>query len=185
MVFTGVMDYRPNIDAAVWFCNEILPIVQAEIPAANFTICGSRPAPAVRRLAKRRGVTVTGWVADARPYLDRAEIFVAPLRMARGVQNKLLEALAMGLPCVASTAAWRGTVGPAAEGILATDNAQEFARNVIHLLRDSDWRAEMARRARAAAEANYRWEVPLSCLDQVIATTVSLLLRQTTSAPAN
>ena len=138
MVFTGVMDYRPNIDAVVWFCNEILPIVQAEIPAANFTICGSRPAPAVRRLAKRRGVTVTGWVADARPYLDRAEIFVAPLRMARGVQNKLLEALAMGLPCVASTAAWRGTVVPAAEGILATDDPQEFARNVIDLLGDSN-----------------------------------------------
>ena len=67
MVFTGVMDYRPNIDAVVWFCNEILPIVQAEIPAANFTICGSRPDPAVRRLAKRRGVTVTGWVAGRAP----------------------------------------------------------------------------------------------------------------------
>jgi glycosyltransferase involved in cell wall biosynthesis len=121
-------------------------------------------------LDKCRGVTVTGWVPDARPYLDRAEIFVAPLRMARGVQNKLLEALAMGLPCVASTAAWRGTVVPAAEGILATDNAQEFARNVIDLLRDSNRRAEMARRARAAAEAKYRWEVQLARLDQVITT---------------
>lgn len=169
MVFTGVMDYRPNIDAAVWFCNEILPIVQAEIPAANFTICGSRPAPAVRRLAKRRGVTVTGWVADARPYLDRAEIFVAPLRMARGVQNKLLEALAMGLPCVASTAACRGTAGPAVEGILATDDPQEFARHLVNLLTDSNGRAVMACRARAAAEANYRWETQLSRLDQVIA----------------
>jgi glycosyltransferase involved in cell wall biosynthesis len=90
--------------------------------------------------------------------------------MARGVQNKLLEALAMGLPCVASTAAWRGTVVPAAEGILATDNSQEFARNVIDLLRDSNRRAEMARRARAAAEAKYRWEVQLARLDQVITT---------------
>ena len=173
MVFTGVMDYRPNIDAVVWFCDEILPIVQTKIPAANFTICGSRPAPAVRRLAKRHGVAVTGWVPDARPYLDRAEIFVAPLRMARGVQNKLLEALAMGLPCVASTAAWRGTVVPAAEGILATDEPQEFARNVIDLLGDSNRRAEMAGRARAAAETNYRWDVQLSRLDQVIATAVS------------
>jgi sugar transferase (PEP-CTERM/EpsH1 system associated) len=173
MVFTGVMDYRPNIDAVVWFCDEILPIVQANIPAANFTICGSRPAPAVRRLAKRRGVRVTGWVADARPYLDRAEIFVAPLRMARGVQNKLLEALAMGLPCVASTAAWSGTVVADGQGILATDEPREFARHVIDLLGDSDGRAEMARRARAAAVANYRWEVQLACLDQVIAAAVS------------
>jgi len=173
MVFTGVMDYRPNIDAVVWFCDEILPIVQANIPVANFTICGSRPAPAVRRLAKRRGVRVTGWVADARPYLDRAEIFVAPLRMARGVQNKLLEALAMGLPCVASTAAWSGTAVADGQGILATDEPREFARHVIDLLGDSDGRAEMARRARAAAVANYRWEVQLACLDQVIAAVVS------------
>ena len=173
MVFTGVMDYRPNIDAVVWFCDEILPIVQANIPVANFTICGSRPAPAVRRLAKRRGVRVTGWVADARPYLDRAEIFVAPLRMARGVQNKLLEALAMGLPCVASTAARSGTAVADGQGILATDEPREFARHVIDLLGDSDGRAEMARRARAAAVANYRWEVQLACLDQVIAAAVS------------
>jgi len=135
MVFTGVMDYRPNIDAVVWFCNEILPMVQTEIPGANFTICGSRPAPVVRRLVKRRGVTVTGWVPDARPYLDRAEVFVAPLRMARGVQNKLLEALAMGLPCVASTAARSGTVVADRQGILATDEPIEFARYVIDLLR--------------------------------------------------
>jgi glycosyltransferase involved in cell wall biosynthesis len=128
---------------------------------------------------------VTGWVADARPYLDRAEIFVAPLRMARGVQNKLLEALAMGLPCVASTAAWSGTVVPAAEGILATDDPLEFARHVVDLLGDSNRRAEMARRARVAAEANYHWGVQLSHLDQVIATVVSHPLRRLASAPAD
>ena len=134
-------------------------------------------------MAKRRGVTVTGWVPDARPYLDRAEVFVAPLRMGRGVQNKLLEALAMGLPCVASTAVWRGTA--VAESILATDDPQEFARDVVGLLRDSYRRAEMARRARTAAEANYRWEVQLSHLDQVIASAVSQPLRRIVSAPAD
>lgn len=173
MVFTGVMDYRPNIDAVVWFCDEILPLVQTEIPGANFTICGSRPAQAVRRLAKRRGVTVTGWVPDARPYLDRAEIFVAPLRMGRGVQNKLLEALAMGLPCVASMAAWCGTVIADGDGMLATDEPMEFARHVTGLLQDRTRRAEMSRKARAAAEANYRWEVQLARLDEVIAAAVS------------
>ena len=104
--------------------------------------------------------------------------------MGRGVQNKLLEALAMGLPCVASTAAWRGTVVPAAEGILATDNAREFARNVIDLLGDSNRRTETAGRARAAAEANYCWDVQLSRLDQVIATAVSHPRRRTEPAPA-
>jgi polysaccharide biosynthesis protein PslH len=169
MVFTGVMDYRPNIDAVVWFCRETLPIVRSEFPQANITICGSRPAPAVRQLAKMPGVTVTGRVPDMRPYLDAAEVFVAPLRMARGVQNKLLEALAMGLPSVASSAAWRGTVIPNGEGILVADQPREIAGHVIRLLRDADWRTDMACRARAAAEANYLWEAQLARLDQVIA----------------
>jgi sugar transferase (PEP-CTERM/EpsH1 system associated) len=169
MVFTGVMDYRPNVDAVLWFCDAILPAIQAEIPEANFIICGSRPAAAVRSLAKRKGVTVTGRVPDTRPYLDRAEVFVAPLRMARGVQNKLLEALAMGLPCVASVTAWKGTVIPGGEGILASDDPREFAEHVIGLLSDGDRRADMALRARAGAEANYRWEAQMARLDRVIA----------------
>ena len=167
------MDYRPNVDAVVWFCNEILPVIQAEIPEANFTICGSRPTPTVLNLAKKRGVAVTGWVPNTRPYLDRAEVFVAPLRMARGVQNKVLEALAMGLPCVTSIAAWSGTLIPEGEGILATDNPREFAQHVVRLLRDASWRAEMGRKARAAAEANYQWETQMSYLDQVITAAVS------------
>jgi polysaccharide biosynthesis protein PslH len=173
IVFTGVMDYRPNVDAVVWFCNEILPIVRAEVANANFTICGSRPVRAVRRLAKLGGVTVTGWVPDTRPYLDRAEVFVAPLRITRGVQNKLLEALAMGLPCVASTAAWSGTAISSGDGIVAADDPRQFAEYIIQLLRDPEWRAEMGRRARAVAEANYRWETQMVRLDQVIAAAVS------------
>ena len=162
------MDYFPNIDAVVWFCDEVLPIVQQQIPNAGLTICGSRPVTAVRRLANRRGVTVTGRVPDTRPYLDGAEVFVAPMRIARGIQNKLLEALAMGLPCVASTAAWSGTVVPSEEGILAADNPKEFAEHVVRLLGDGKFRAAMARKARAAAETNYRWDTQMACLDRVI-----------------
>ena len=169
IVFTGVMDYFPNIDAVVWFCDEVLPIVQQQIPGAGLTICGSRPAAAVRRLAKRRGVTVTGRVPDTRPYMDEAELFIAPMRMARGIQNKLLEALAMGLPCVASQTAARGTVVQDAEGILAADDPEVFAQHVVRLLRDGAFRAAMASKARATAEANYRWEAQLTRLDQVIA----------------
>jgi sugar transferase (PEP-CTERM/EpsH1 system associated) len=172
IVFTGVMDYRPNVDAVIWFCNEILPVIQAAIPDANFTICGSRPVRAVMRLSNLSGVTVTGSVPDTRPYLDRAEVFVAPLRIARGVQNKLLEALAMGLPCVVSTAAWNGTAIPIGEGVVATNDPPQFAANVIDLLRDADWRAEMGRRARALAEADYRWEAQMARLDQIIAAAV-------------
>ena len=170
IVFTGVMDYFPNVDAVLWFCYEILPIVQRHIPEAGLTICGSRPVAAVRRLAKRRGVTVTGRVPDTRPYMDRAEVFVAPLRMARGIQNKLLEALAMGLPCVASSAAATGTAVPDGEGIIAANNREEFAEHIVRLLRDRAFRAEMAEKARAAAELNYRWETQLAKLDWVVAT---------------
>ena len=169
IVFTGVMDYFPNVDAVVWFCDKVLPIVQQQIPEAALTICGSRPTAAVLRLAKRRGVTVTGRVPDTRPYLDGAEVFVAPMRIARGIQNKLLEALAMGLPCVASEAAAVGTVVPDGLGILATDDPEEFALHVVRLLRDGAFRATMAGNARAAAELNYRWDVQLACLDRVIA----------------
>jgi sugar transferase (PEP-CTERM/EpsH1 system associated) len=169
IIFTGVMDYFPNIDAVVWFCDEVLPIVQRKIPEASLTICGSRPAAAVRRLAKKRGVTVTGRVPDTRPYLDGAEVFVAPMRMARGIQNKLLEALSMGLPCVASEAAATATVVPDGEGILAADDAREFAGHVVRLLRDGEFRTAMARKARAAAEAHYRWDEQMACLDRVIA----------------
>ena len=168
IVFTGVMDYLPNIDAVVWFCDEVLPLIHAQMPEASFVICGSRPTRAVRRLANRQRVSVTGRVPDTRPYLDSAEVFVAPLRMARGIQNKLLEAMAMGLPCVASTTAASGTVVAEAAGILTADEPEEFAEHVLHLLRDTNFRCDMARKARAAAEANYRWDVQMAALDRVI-----------------
>jgi sugar transferase (PEP-CTERM/EpsH1 system associated) len=175
IVFTGVMDYFPNVDAVVWFCERILPRVREQVPEASLTICGARPAAAVSRLARRPGVRVTGRVPDTRPYLDRAEVFAAPLRMARGVQNKVLEAMAMGLPCVASTAAWRGTVIPQGEGILVSDEPDEFAAHIVRLLRDDGFRAEMARKARAAVEAHYRWEVQMEALDRVAAAVTAAL----------
>ena len=169
IVFTGVMDYLPNVDAVIWFCNKALPLIQAQIPEATFVICGSRPTVAVHRLAKKPGVTVTGWVPDTRPFLDRAEVFVAPLRMGRGIQNKVLEGLAMGLPCIASTAAWSGTAVANGEGLLVADEPQEFAGHVVRLLREPDFRTSMACKARAAVEANYRWATQLAVLDRVIA----------------
>jgi polysaccharide biosynthesis protein PslH len=184
IVFTGVMDYFPNIDAVEWFCDAILPLVREQIPQASLTICGNRPTAAVRRLAKRDGVHVTGWVPDTRPYLDAAEVFVAPLRVARGVQNKLLEALAMGLPCVASGLAWRGTAVPEGEGILVADDAAKFAALVIRLLREVAFRAQMAKKARGAAEANYRWEEQLAALDDVISVVTGRPVEQPVSRTA-
>jgi sugar transferase (PEP-CTERM/EpsH1 system associated) len=168
IVFTGVMDYIPNVDAVTWFCDEILPLVRQRLAHARFTICGSRPSEAVRRLAERPGVTVTGRVEDIRPYLDRAEVFVAPLRIARGIQNKVLEALAMGLPVVASRATWMGTGVPEGSGILAADEASAFASHVIRLLEDGALRAAMSQRAREVAESELTWERQMGELRRVI-----------------
>src|SRR5256885_14832296 len=110
------------------------------MPGASFVICGTRPARAVRRLAERRGVSVTGWVPDTRPYLDSAEVFVAPLRVTRGIQNKVLEAMAMGLPVVASTATWQSTQG---DDILRADDAEEFTSNLVNLLRSETYRVDL------------------------------------------
>ena len=168
MVFTGVMDYLPNIDAVEWFCAEIYPHVRQAVPQASFVICGSRPTDAVKNLAKIAGVSVTGWVEDTRPHLDAAQVFVAPLRMARGVQNKVLEGLAMGLPCVASMAAWSGTVIPQGEGIVASNDPAEFARQIVKLITDTPYREQMALRARQSAEAHYTWQAQMDLLDGVI-----------------
>lgn len=169
MVFTGVMDYLPNIDAVAWFCAEIYPRVRRAVPQASFVICGSRPTDAVKNLAKIDGVSVTGWVEDTRPHLDAAQLFVAPLRMARGVQNKVLEGLAMGLPCVASMPAWAGTVIPQGQGIVASNDPAEFARQIVKLITDAQYRAQMALRARQSAEAHYTWQAQMDLLDGVMA----------------
>ena len=173
LVFTGVMDYRPNVDAVEWFATAILPLIQAEIPTASFTICGSRPNAAVQALASRPGVTVTGRVPDVRPFLDTADIFVAPLRIARGIQNKVLEAMAMSLPVVASEPAWAGTAIPRGEGIEAADDPATYAALIVALLRDPTSRSAMGATARAAVERDYAWDGQLAALDAVIAKAVA------------
>jgi glycosyltransferase involved in cell wall biosynthesis len=162
------MNYVPNVDAVTWFADAVLPRVREAVPGARFVICGSDPAPRVRDLAGRAGIVVTGAVEDTRPYLDEAELFVAPLRLARGIQNKLLEALAMGLPSVASSLCWSATGIPDGEGLIAADDAAEFAAQIIDLLCRADHRADMAQLARAAVEERYGWELQLCELDRLI-----------------
>lgn len=168
IVFTGVMDYFPNVDGVRWFCDEILPRVQRAVPQARFTICGSRPTGEVLSLGRRAGVTVTGRVPDVRPYLERAQVAVVPLRMARGIQNKLIEAMAMGLPCVATTASWEGIDVAGDGGVAVTDEPQRFAEHVIALLENETLRRAAGARARAAVERYYSWEAQLARLDTLL-----------------
>jgi glycosyltransferase involved in cell wall biosynthesis len=163
------MNYEANVDAMVWFCAEVLPLIRARHPSVRLAIVGSSPGDAVRRLASLAGVTVTGRVPDVRPWIGRAAVFVAPLRHARGIQNKVLEAMASGVPVVASHAAWRGTGLAAGEGIVPAATAGEFAQAVLGLLADPASRAELGARARAAMERDFTWEAQFARLDAVIA----------------
>lgn len=172
LVFTGVMDYLPNVDAAKWFCQEILPLVRQRRPRVTFTICGARPTPAVKALAAAGGIAVTGSVPDVRPYLAKAAVAVVPVRIARGIQNKVLEAMAMGLPVVTTTRAFEGIDAVSGTDLLAADKPEEFADLVSRLLDDPRWRAQMGRAARARIEQSYRWEVPLGQLDAILDQTI-------------
>ncbi|MBW8897819.1 MAG: TIGR03087 family PEP-CTERM/XrtA system glycosyltransferase, partial [Massilia sp.] len=108
LVFTGAMDYWPNVDAVQWFAADIFPALRERFAGLKFYIVGSRPAPAVQELARLPGVVVTGTVPDVRPYIAHAAVSVAPLRIARGIQNKVLEAMAMATPVVVSPQALEG-----------------------------------------------------------------------------
>ncbi|MBI4880112.1 MAG: TIGR03087 family PEP-CTERM/XrtA system glycosyltransferase [Planctomycetes bacterium] len=166
LVFTGAMDYRANADAVLWFAREVLPLVRKERPAARFAIVGSNPGPAVLRLGRLPGVEVTGRVPDVCPYLRAAAVAVAPLRVARGIQNKVLEALACGTPVVATRAALGG-IGEA-RGVLACETPEEQAAAVLCLLADPARRAALGAEGRAFVVERFRWEVRLEELDALL-----------------
>ncbi|TVV76125.1 TIGR03087 family PEP-CTERM/XrtA system glycosyltransferase [Sphingomonas solaris] len=163
IVFTGQMDYPPNMAAVIRFARESLPAIRATVPGATFAIVGRNPAPAVRALAALPGVIVTGAVADVRGWLAAAAVVVAPLDLARGIQNKVLEAMAMGRPVVASPAAFEGIEAVAGAELIVADAAGE-AVAVIGLLTRPDAAARLGLAARARLVADYSWESRLAPL---------------------
>ncbi len=163
IVMTGYMDYRPNVDGARWFAKEVLPIVLKAAPAARFHIVGANPAAALRAL-RGAHVALTGHVQDVRPYLQHAAVVVAPLRMGRGVQNKVIEAMAMAKPLVATRESTLSL--PVSNGVeLRIENDPgAFADATVALLRHEGL-PEMAERARAYVEAHHDWRKNLLLLD--------------------
>ncbi len=164
IVFTGAMDYHPNVDGVCWFAEEILPLVRAAVPGAHFCIVGSKPAEAVRALARREGVSVTGRVPDVRPYLARAAAVVAPLRIARGVQNKVLEAMAMARPIVATPNAVQGIEGVTRSELTVAETASEFAAGVARVLDSAG--AGCVSAARDFVAHRYAWRAQVETLAQ-------------------
>lgn len=162
VVFTGAMDYQPNIAGVIWFCREVWPKVRAASPKAQFYIVGQRPTVAVHDLAKIPGVVVTGRVPDIRPYLAHATVACVPLLIARGVQNKILEALAMGRPVVGTRVAWEGLGDFHSFLGDRVDNPHIFAQRVLaHLAKRADYIQER----RDWLERRFSWERSVeSCL---------------------
>ncbi|MBL8805023.1 MAG: TIGR03087 family PEP-CTERM/XrtA system glycosyltransferase [Planctomycetes bacterium] len=169
LVFVGVMDYLPNIDGCVWFVNEILPRLRAKRPGVRFTIVGSRPTDEVKALASHAGVTVTGFVDDPREFLARAAVSLAPLRIARGIQNKVLEGLAMGLPVVGTTSATQGVEGEAGRDFLLANTVDEQVAAIERLLADPPFARALGRRGRQFVEEKYDWERVFDPLDTLLA----------------
>jgi glycosyltransferase involved in cell wall biosynthesis len=169
IVFTGAMHYGPNVDAAVVLIEQVLPLVRRRIPEACLDIVGRDPTPALLALAERPGVRITGFVDDVRPYLDRAAVFAAPLRFGAGIQNKLLEALAMELPVVASTLAIDGLrVGESAPPAVVADDPAAMADRIVETLETVRRDPTPNAAGRAYVEGSFRWETSGRRLGEIL-----------------
>jgi glycosyltransferase involved in cell wall biosynthesis len=174
IVFVGHYPHYPNEDAALWFCGEVLPILRQRRPEVRVLLVGSQPTERVRALAGP-DVEVTGTVPDVRPYLERAAVFVAPLRLGFGVKGKVLEAFSAGAPVVATSTVAEG-FPEAREGEhwLRADAPADFAREILRLIDDPELSARLARSARALVEDSYGWD---PCAERLAGLYESLALR--------
>jgi polysaccharide biosynthesis protein PslH len=170
LIFTGFMDYFANEDGVRWFCEKILPRIRAEIPKTELYIVGNRPTNMVWTLSEIDGVTVTGYVDDIRLYYWMADVCVIPLRIARGLQNKVLEAMATGNAVVATSNASDGIICHGNEDIVIADDEAAFAKAVIDLIKDSDKRRKIGRKAAENIRRYYSWNINLQGFDKLLDT---------------
>jgi len=157
LMFAGAMDYYANVDGVRWFCHDILPRVRGQNPDIVFNIVGSNPLPIVTELSAMDDVHVTGFVKDIRPYYQEADVCVIPLRIARGVQNKVLEAMAMGKTVVTTPAAIQGIHVEHGKHVLVADSPQGFSETILSLMDDPKRRGELGKAARAYVQSEYSW----------------------------
>ena len=168
LVFTGKMDYRPNIDAALWFGREVLPLVTAQVPSARFQIVGMNPHPRLDELRANPNIEITGAVDDVRPYIERAAVYVIPMRVGGGTRFKALEAMASGKAIVSTRLGVEGIPVEGGRELLLADTPGETAAAILRLLRDDgSLHARLGRAARAFVEARYGWEQIVPRLEAV------------------
>ncbi len=159
LIFTGKMDYRPNVDAMEWFCTSVLPAVFRECPGTVLTIVGRNPHPRIQALATDDRIRITGWVDSVQPFLQSATLFVVPLRMGSGTRLKILEAMAAGCAVVSTSIGASGLHADVRHAMIITDGATGFSQSVISLLGDANRRATLGVRARKEVSDHYDWAV--------------------------
>lgn len=166
LVFTGKMDFRPNVDGLLWFFHQVWPQIREAIPQARFLVVGRSPSPRLAPLSRDLRVTVTGYVPDVRPYIARAHLYLVPLRMGGGTRLKVLEAMAMGKAIVSTSFGFEGIEAVPDLHLVVADEPAEFARQVIELWGDEERRRRLGEAARALAE-RYDWRDIAPLLERV------------------
>ena len=169
-VFCGTMDYAPNVEAVTWFADEVLPLIRRREPAAAFYIVGSRPSAGVQALDRRDGVTVTGRVEDVRPYVAHATASVAPMKVARGIQNKVLEAMAMAKTVIVSPEGLEGIAATPGRDLILAESAEDFAEAALTALTALAARGDdsMGQAARRLVVAQYSWDAHIASFDDLL-----------------
>jgi sugar transferase (PEP-CTERM/EpsH1 system associated) len=168
IVFVGRMDYYPNQEGVTRFCNEVLPAIRAKRPAVRLHVVGADPSPAIMKLGQQPGITVTGSVPDVRPYLREAALMIAPLNIARGTQNKILEGMAAGVPVVASRVAAGGVDAHSPDHLLVAVSTEEWVVAVERILANPVERERLATAGRARVLSHHAWPQSMRRLDGII-----------------
>jgi sugar transferase (PEP-CTERM/EpsH1 system associated) len=168
IVFLGRMDYYPNIDGVCYFAQEIFPLVRQHIPAAQFVIVGSQPSRRVLDLKRIPGISVTGHVSDVRTYLKNAAVSIAPLRIARGTQNKVLESMAMGIPVVATPQVAKGIQAIPERHLLIAEHPHKFAEKLVEVLTNERLHRELATAASRNLNQTHTWPRSMDIIDELL-----------------
>ncbi len=173
LVFVGAFQHLPNVEAMLYFCREILPLVRAQVPEAELTIAGSKPPEEVLALAEISGVEVTGFVPDIRPLMAAGSVYIVPLRLGVGIRGKILEAWGMAMAVVATSVACAGLRYENGRNVLVADTPEQFAADIVTLLKNPELRLRLGTEGRRVAEQYYDWETSARQLDALYQSFIS------------
>jgi sugar transferase (PEP-CTERM/EpsH1 system associated) len=167
LVFTGKMDFRPNVDAVLWFAQEVLPLIRREFPETEFNVVGRNPHPRLEAVRNAPGVRLEGYVSDIRPYVAQAAVYVVPLRVGGGTRLKVMEAMSMGKAIVSTSLGCEGIDVAHEQELLMADDPAAFAHSVVDLMKDRNRRRELQTTARRVAEIEHDWRQITPLLERV------------------